>query len=118
MRKHSSLRSAPGQKRRFDLLPATSGLRRTTDIIRPARWGPVRANKRPCMNRTGTNEAANRRNLSAQRFRSPWCVAGISVLRRRDLRQFDARAASASQGARAWGGRAPHAITTWLNSLG
>ena len=25
------------QKLRFDLLPATSGLRRTTDIIRPAR---------------------------------------------------------------------------------
>jgi len=57
-----------GQKRRLELLPATSGLRRTTDIIRPARWGPVRANKRPCINRTGTNEVTNRHNLPAQRF--------------------------------------------------
>ena len=30
-------RSAQGQKRRFDPLPAPSGLLRTTDIIRPAR---------------------------------------------------------------------------------
>ena len=80
--------SQMGQKRRFDLLPATSGLRRTTDIIRPARWGPVRANKRPCINRTGTNEATNRRNLLAQRFTAvgaliasgaPCCVAGVSA---------------------------------------
>ena len=49
--------------------------------------GPV--NKRPCINRTGTNEAANRHNLLTQGFTAvgaliasgaPWCVAGISAV--------------------------------------
>lgn len=35
-------RSASGQSRRFDPLPVPSGLPRTTDINRPAPFGPVR----------------------------------------------------------------------------
>jgi hypothetical protein len=76
--------SVVGPKSPFDLLPATSGLRLTTDIIRPARWGGFA----PISDRTGTNEATTRRNLLTQRFTAvgtliasgaPCCVAGVSA---------------------------------------
>jgi hypothetical protein len=71
-----------GQSRRFDLTASYSGLPRTT-----APWSGS-CHKRPCMNRTGTNEATNRHYLPAQRFTAVgaliasgalWCVAGISA---------------------------------------